>query len=547
MIDVLPILLVLTAYISRYLATDCYNTNHPELGLALFLVRALIYAGLFAAWGVSVHYRIVQKRVRMYMVTVVVLGLFWLAARTLKFHFVSDPNVTRYLWYSYYIPNLLIPLNDLFVALFVGKPENYRIPKWTYMLYIPALLLIFLVLTNDLHQLVFTFPAETVVYTDKDYDYNIGFVLVFVYRIVIILAALAIFIIKQRNKNLHKIFVIPMIPLALNAAYSLLYCFEFDWLRNVFGDTTVMECLLNIVFLECCIRTRLIQSNTRYDELFRMGNIRTVIVNETYGQLIASNNYTALPVSTLRSAEDAPVLLENNIRLSSAPIKNGCVVWQDDVSELVSLLAELKERNKSLKTKSEVAKQEYETQRRRKQTEEKKRLYEKVLSQTEKDIRLYAELADELKRENNPDNIAELICRLSVVLAYIKRRINLVFLYEENDEVSAEELCICIEKDSLPSIRQLGVSCECTAELHSVRPLNEIIMMYEAFHTVTMTALDTLKKLTVHLSEAEGQVLMSLRLTCDADLSAFASENITAEHNGDEWVLAVTEKGGAGV
>lgn len=545
--DVLPVLLVLTAYVSRYLAGRCYDTCHPELGLALFLLRAFIYAGLFAAWGVSVHHRIVQKRVRMYMMTVAVLALFWLIIRTLKFHFVSDPNVMRYLWYAYYIPNLLIPLNALFVALYVGKPENYRIPKRAYMLYIPALLLIFLVLTNDFHQLVFTFPADALVYTDKDYEYNIGFVFVFVYRIVIILSALTIFIIKQRNKNLRKILVIPMIPLILNAAYSLLYCFEFEWLRNVFGDTTVMECVLNIVFLECCIRTRLIQSNTRYDELFRMGNIRTVIVNEKYEQLIASNNYTALPVSTLRSAEAAPVLLENNIRLSSAPIKNGRVLWQDDVSELVSLLAELKELNKSLKTKSQVAKQEYETERRRKQTEEKKRLYETVLSQTKKDIRLYAELADELKQENNPDNITGLICRISVVLAYIKRRINLVFLFEENDKVSAEELRICIEKDSLPSIRQFGVSCECTSGLHSVRPLGEMIMMYESFHAITMTALDTLKSLTVQLYEAKGQVLMVLRLVCDADLSAFVCENIAAEHKGDEWVLTVTEKGGAGV
>ena len=74
--DDLPVLLVLTAYVSRYLAGRCYDTCHPELGLALFLLRAFIYAGLFAAWGVSVHHRIVQKRVRMYMMTVAVLALF---------------------------------------------------------------------------------------------------------------------------------------------------------------------------------------------------------------------------------------------------------------------------------------------------------------------------------------------------------------------------------------------------------------------------------------------------------------------------------------
>lgn len=171
--DVLTILLVLTACLSRFLAMHSECTGHPQMGLAFFLFRAAVYAGLFAAWGISVHHRIVQKQVWMYMVTVALLALFWLTARTLKFHFVTDPHAARYLWYAYYIPNLLIPLNALFVALYVGKLENYRIPKWAHLLCIPALLLVLLVLTNDLHQLVFTFPADALVYTDKDYNYTL--------------------------------------------------------------------------------------------------------------------------------------------------------------------------------------------------------------------------------------------------------------------------------------------------------------------------------------------------------------------------------------
>ena len=67
---------------------------------------------------------------------------------------------------------LFIPLLCVFVALSLGKPENYRLPKWTSLLYIPTTLLLLLVLTNDLHQLVFVFPADAAAWLDTDHGYG---------------------------------------------------------------------------------------------------------------------------------------------------------------------------------------------------------------------------------------------------------------------------------------------------------------------------------------------------------------------------------------
>ena len=60
-------------------------------------------------------------------------------------------------------------LSNVFVALLLGRPENYRLPKWTSLFYIPATLLLLLVLTNDLHQLVFVFPADATAWHDTDH------------------------------------------------------------------------------------------------------------------------------------------------------------------------------------------------------------------------------------------------------------------------------------------------------------------------------------------------------------------------------------------
>lgn len=47
--DAIVILLVLIAYVSRFFAMHCQDNGCHELGLALSLLRAFIYTGLFAA------------------------------------------------------------------------------------------------------------------------------------------------------------------------------------------------------------------------------------------------------------------------------------------------------------------------------------------------------------------------------------------------------------------------------------------------------------------------------------------------------------------
>ena len=121
--------------------------------LPVSLLRSFIYIGLMTWWGVSLWQRIVQTQVRRYLAATAALCVFWLSIRTVKFFFAATPAAIRYLWYGYYFPMLFIPLLCVLVALSLGKPENYRLPKWTSLLYIPTTLLLLLVLTNDLHQL----------------------------------------------------------------------------------------------------------------------------------------------------------------------------------------------------------------------------------------------------------------------------------------------------------------------------------------------------------------------------------------------------------
>lgn len=66
----------------------------------LGLIRTMLYIGLYMAWGVSVRKRVVQAQVRKCLTAVSVLTVFWFVVRSMKYYFVFDPGMTRYLWYQ---------------------------------------------------------------------------------------------------------------------------------------------------------------------------------------------------------------------------------------------------------------------------------------------------------------------------------------------------------------------------------------------------------------------------------------------------------------
>lgn len=135
-------LAVIAAVVLRQIG---FQAEDPFDWICAFL-RSVIYIGLFTAWGISVRGRIIQPQVRRYLTSISGLMVFWVTARTIRYIIAEDPWVLRHLWYLYYLPMLFIPLLAVFVALSLGKPESFRLPKWAALLYIPAAALLLPVL-----------------------------------------------------------------------------------------------------------------------------------------------------------------------------------------------------------------------------------------------------------------------------------------------------------------------------------------------------------------------------------------------------------------
>ena len=110
---------------------------------------------------------------------------------------------------------IFIPLFSFFISLMLGKSEYYTLPKWTKIFYFPAAVLLLLVLTNDLHQLVFVFPQDAEIFTSADYSYDVGYYIVLLWEAGISFLSFGVMAYKCRVPHKRKIRLTPLIPIIL--------------------------------------------------------------------------------------------------------------------------------------------------------------------------------------------------------------------------------------------------------------------------------------------------------------------------------------------
>lgn len=145
----------------------------PLPSAACFLLTNLIYIGLAMAWGFSISRRILHRNDRRWLLLGCAMAVLWLFLRAVKYRFFSDDTITRYLWYLYYVPQILAPLFSLYAALQLGRREDDTLSLKWHLLFIPAVLLIGGVLINDLHQMAFRAAPDA---ATLEADYTHGWV-----------------------------------------------------------------------------------------------------------------------------------------------------------------------------------------------------------------------------------------------------------------------------------------------------------------------------------------------------------------------------------
>jgi len=510
-------------------------------------VRNLIHISLIISWCASLYRRILNKQVRQYMIANGLLMAFWLTAKAIKYDFISSRMyfLGRYIWYSYYIPMILIPLLGVFIIDHMGKPEDYRIPKKLYYLFVPAGLILVGIFTNDLHQLAFSFP-EGIEWFDSIYKYGViyfaamaWFVLSGIYFVVMLLK-------KSRVPGSKAMQKLPLAIMLGAVVFWTLYCLEI--FRGC--DLTVVDCLIISLLLESAIQSGLIPSNTNYDEIFRTSTVAAQIVDEEYRPRIMSAVAVPLTVEQMKQAETDTVNLGNTL-LHSKPITAGHVLWQDDVTQINEMLERLKDTREQLNQSNHLLQAELELKENQAKADEKNRLYDRISKEVAPQLIKVEEI---LKRiDHKPEQAEKLMAKVCVIGSYIKRRGNLLLLWEEKQRIDARELEYCI-RESLDNLRLAKVftsfECECAGELLPTH----VIAVYDLYEKLVESMLDSVTAMMIRLRCRDGQITIKLQVGCEENIAQNSLANITVPFGSfsyeiqeeDAIVSYIVSEGGAG-
>jgi len=468
----------------------------------------------------------VQAQVRRYLTAVSALMIFWFALRTMKYYFVIDPTVTRYLWYLYYLPMLFIPLLAVYVSLSLGKPEGFRLPRQSLLFYIPTLLCLLLVLTNDMHQWVFTFPAGEI-WTDKNSGYTVGYYIVFAWNVICALTAFVIMAVMSRKSTKEK--YLPIVILSVSILYALIYASGAEWMQLIGGDITAAQCLMFAGIFESCIRCGLIRVNTGYGTLFEAGTLGAQITDNDYTVRYTAANAKPISQDLMRAAESGTVSTDKNTLLKSHRISGGHVLWQEDITEITALLEQLEANKEKLAQGNAVEKENYDIKLKINSAREKNRLYGLLQQQRARQIELIGGLLTQYDAESDEEVRRKLLARIAVLGAYIKRRGNLMFIMEGAETVDILELYRALD-ESFANIRLLGADCAVDCPTEGLLLCRDATRVYDFFEAVTEEAMDSLETVWLKVRETADFFIFNFEFVCGKSLAAFG--NVA-----DRWIF----------
>ena len=473
-----------------------YASRHIFHSPAVSHLRSGIYVFLFSVWCYSLWIRIVQTQARRYLLAISVLMVLWILLRSIKYS-IENTDVERWLWYFYYFPMLFIPMLSVFVSRSLGKGEDFRLPRWTKILYVPTLLLLLLVLTNDLHQQVFSFPSG--VLSDREYRYEGGYFFVMGWEA---LCAGFAFLSMAKNCRIprsRRIRWLPLVPLALSLAYACAYVKKVYWVWVLAGDMTVSQCLIFASILECCIQCGLIQSNLGYDELFEATSLPVQITDQAFcSQYVSVAMRGALPPNELRQMRVDTIHLGDDTLLKRHRLRSGWVFWKEDISALNQIRKELELTRDELRDTGDVLAAENAQRARWLKLTEENRLYDMMEAQTARQIAMLRDLLAELRKTEDPDRARHLLGQVIIIGTYVKRRSNLIFVGVQRGAISAQELRLCLNESS-ENIIVYGADCKTTIKGEGQLTVEQATQVYDLFEAVVETELESLRALLISI------------------------------------------------
>ena len=500
------------------------NSENYLINVVFTLLVFTIYISMLSVWSMSIWRRVMHIHIRGYLLGVAGLMLFWIFVRTLRDpHFNYIDPVNRWLWYCYYISLILIPLLSFFAALCLGKPENWRPSRKFHLLFIPAAVLILGILTNDLHQLAFSFPSG-IEKADSHYIHHILYYLAVLWIAGFFLAVVWLLFKKSHIPHTKKWVWMPFVVMGIAIIYTVLYAIDNSKTGVGFIEMTAMLCTLTAGVWESCIQTGLLPSNTKYEGFFDASPLGAQIVDEKGKVYYSSKLSKPIAPNVFEELKETGFLQPDpNTQLHASPIQGGYVIWREDISRISLLIKELQNTKTELMDDVELLKDELGANQRRLLVNEQNRLHDltvlQIMPQIDK-IKKYLDFQSQAGEQEK----YKLLWKINVLGAYIKRRSDLILMAEGQETVTIGDLARCIE-ESFETLESGGVATALSIDTTCDITPKRAVLLYDFFEAVVESAFSRLHSLSVIVSDRGKVFIMSIEIKSAVEQVSLLDEN----------------------
>ena len=419
------------------------------------------YVFLFLLWGASIHNRVTQKSMRVWLY---LEGGVMLSGLTLRF--LQDTfwyrNILLVRVSGLYIAAtiLLFLLFGMYASLGIGQNDQYVMDFRWFGFLIPVLAATFLIVTDEKRHFVFYIdPGEP----QPNLAFHPGIGLFLFFAVGYIMMVLRVLIIYRRNRDIRgkgiMRIVIPFFEPIVMAVFTLYY-FLFSlgiipWLEG----KEILELYAKIYSVEILtwefyIFMGLVPVNMEY---------RSILENSTVGMQILSSSEkilskSAVPVSpeTIKELEEKDfVMLEDGKELHVHALSDGHFLWYTDTSRLRKTIEDLENSVEQLSQKSSLLEEEFRAKNNIAKTRAQNRIYDELTSEVSGQLQKMKEL---IRGHDAAGDHEEILRRLCLMGTYVKRRCNLRLIRlgigtidPEDTKISLEDMVRAMNSMNIPA------------------------------------------------------------------------------------------------
>lgn len=495
---------------------------------------SLLLMTVYLMWLFASRRRFPHKGMRRILTVSALLMMLWNTVDTLNNEFITkDSDLSRQIWYWYYLPMVMLPILLLMAAFYIGRTDSYELPRKWFIAFIPVLGLAVAIGTNDLHQLAFEFENGSM----KRYRCGPLYYCAIGILIFSVVGILFKTLRSCSKRQFSRSFMLPAAITALGGIYFISYRISDEpMLFQRMYDFPDFTCLFFMCFWESLVITHMLPSNADHKEFFSASSISAGLVDDEMEIYLRGENSPRPTKDQLTEACVKEVLSGSNV-LKVQPVVGGYFYWLEDISELQELNERLEETRSYLEEEHVMLDTANKLEESRRRTAEQNKLYDSISERLNPEFESLSKLLNELPADE--EDFRTVMKRAAIDGVFIKRCSNLLLLAGSSDHIDSGELGLSVG-ESLGYLELSDIWGQADIPKGRELPAETVLFMYELFNGTAKCAFDDVHAIMVTLRLDDG---IDFRIELDCECQPVKDETFSRAEELGGSIETVREDG----